>query len=215
MPCKVVIILSLIYFHTFFQNSKCNNFVDIDEDHLNAEKDCGKLPIPSSARIANAKESLIHYPWVIGVFRENTYYEGECGGSIITMTAAVTAAHCICKSNVVDTSDPLILSKLQCIGGKGKVIDPNNLPNEITNDNHIKAAAGSMDYRSPKKIFQIEYACVYDEFDQDDKWGEYTDLGLLKTSLDPTNGASFYSKNELRNYIIHHWAFFFLPSKVF
>ena len=105
--------------------------------------------------------SLIHYPWVIGVFRENTYYEGECGGSIITMTAAVTAAHCICKSKKVDTSDPLILSKLQCIGGKGKVIDPNNLPNEITDDNPIKVTAGSMDYRSPKKVFLIEYAYDY------------------------------------------------------
>ena len=56
----------------------------IDPNHLKNNPNCGEVPEKMESRIANAKESDVHYPWVINVvrkFKEEVIY--MCGGAII------------------------------------------------------------------------------------------------------------------------------------
>ena len=74
--------------------------VEIDEDHLRTNPECGLLSEESQtlSRISNADETDKHYPWVISVRRRNSYMPkggADCGGSIITRIHAITASHCI------------------------------------------------------------------------------------------------------------------------
>lgn len=111
--------------------------VPIDPDHLQSNPECGILPpktrnAPASSRIANAEEADQHYPWMILLVHENEHIENgriyECGGSIITQTIAVSAAHCICGSPDFRNIPPHLLQYTECIGGDHKKFNP---PNEI------------------------------------------------------------------------------------
>ena len=202
--------LIFVYIFIIFDTLNCKNILGIDIDHIKIEEQCGQLPKISSGRIANAKESSRHYPWVVRTARLNVYFAKdkhiECGGSIITSNVALTAAHCICGSidieDFLPSNDPSILPRLECKGGKGKVKDPNNLPNEITDENELWVGAGSKDIQNPKR-FRIAYAFVYNEFDQNANNGEYTDLGLLKLPYivqRPDDKIRFYARKDLLGY---------------
>ena len=73
----------LFFISTFINLLTCDPPV-IDPNHLKNNPNCGEVPEKMESRIANAKESDVHYPWVINVVRE---FKKEviymCGGAII------------------------------------------------------------------------------------------------------------------------------------
>ena len=66
--------------------STTTSYVKIDEDHLYAEPDCGKLPSSSKSRIPNALPNENMHPWYIKVKRlaRNKVAFKSCGGALIT-----------------------------------------------------------------------------------------------------------------------------------
>ena len=191
--------------------------VDIDTDHLKREPACGKLPSKASSRISNSQESEQQFPWVIFVTRWNTFLVGSqsrmCGGTIITKTSAVSAAHCVCGPGPGDkdlNSSPEVREKIDCKGGRGNNIDANNLPNEVRQGiNDIAVLAGNRNWKSSPvqdpltKSFRIAYAYVHDQYEHktiknnNDPFqnGVPVDIALLKTDKhEPT----FYSEDSLK-----------------
>ena len=200
--------LIFVYILVIFDTLNCKNILGIDIDHIKTEKECGQLPKISSGRIANAKESSRHYPWVVRTARVNIHFRVpiECSGSIITINVALTAAHCICGSKDVEeflhSNDPSVLPRLECKGGKGKVKDRINLPNEITDENELWVGAGSKHIRNPKR-FRIAYAFVYNEYDENAENDKHADFGLLKLPEiveKPGDKIRFYEGKDLIGY---------------
>ena len=74
----------MFYIHLF---SKGNCKQEIDSDHLKQVPTCGEIPKKVSSRITNAKDSDVHFPWVVRVQREFEAKEGVwigmCGGTIL------------------------------------------------------------------------------------------------------------------------------------
>ena len=191
--------------------------VDIDEGHLKREQACGKLPSKASSRISNSQESEQQFPWVIFVTRWNTFLVGSqsrmCGGTIITKTSAVSAAHCVCGPGPGDkdlNSSPEVREKIDCKGGRGNNIDANNLPNEVRQGiNDIAVLAGNRNWKSSPvqdpltKSFRIAYAYVHDQYEHktiknnNDPFqkGVPVDIALLKTDQ---NELTFYSEDSLK-----------------
>ena len=189
--------------------------VDIDLGHLKREPACGKPPSKVSSRISNAQESEHQFPWVIFVTRLNGNLVGGnsrfCGGTIITKTSAVTAAHCVCGPGDKDlNSSPAVREKIDCKGGRGNNIDADNLPNEVRQGiNDITVLAGSRNRKSSPlqdhftKSFRIAYAYVHDQYEHktiknnNDPFqkGVPVDIGLLKTDQ---NKPAFYSEDSLK-----------------
>ena len=203
---------------------KGNGNIEIDEDHLKREPDCGKLPSKSSSRISNAQESEQQFPWVVFVARENYAVDPNgkymnCGGAIITKYSVVTAAHCVCGP--MDAEDRKrhpdeTLKKIYCKGGRryindNKNIDMNNLPNEVkASENEIFVGAG---HRNKYEVtrneeFEISYACVHHGYEHNtiDKRVTLTevDIAIIKT-YHQTNKvrignpkSEFYSQDSLK-----------------
>ena len=181
--------------------------VIIDKDHLKSSPECGYLPDKTknahgSSRIANARESDQHYPWMILIKRDNAVDKisgigaSYCGGAIISQTVAITAAHCICGSDK-DTPDHL-RQFTDCASGSHRTAT--NPLNEIRRKqdtqyhNEIIAGVGDKDKR---RLIEIDIPIAYvmgDTF----IYGEMTtsdvfDIGLVMTKDKSRNGKRFYT----------------------
>ena len=179
--------------------------IDIDADHLTREPACGKVPSKASSRISNAIESEQHYPWVVFVVRLNDNHNLpsekmlNCGGTIITKSSVVSAAHCVCGPTENDLLlSPDIREKIDCRGGRGNIRDVNNLPNEVREGiNEIRIEAGSRNRKSPfAKSFIIGYAYVHDQYEHKttNNNGATVDIAILKKAqYEPV----FYSDDSL------------------
>ena len=183
--------------------------VPIDPDHLQSNPECGILPpktrnAPASSRIANAEEADQHYPWMILLVHVNEHIENgriyECGGSIITQTIAVSAAHCICGSPDFRNIPPHLLQYTECVGGDHKKFNP---PNEIRtrrksqrNYNELTAHVGDKDktQTTPIHIF-VAYVMSdtrHDRSKKETRFGIAYDVGLVMTKDQSGNGIQFY-----------------------
>ena len=179
--------------------------IDIDSDHKLKNPECGYLPEslenPSaSSRISNAEEANRHYPWVIGVGRQNKLFPkcknprqcNVCDGVIITQTAALTASHCICGvpwmyAKSLKDVDKLIL---ECKGGD--IVNFQVLPpNEVTFLNKLSAGYGSKD-RSQQRVVKIRTAYVMGSKKKHKDIASFEDVGLLLTKDVTGQGDTFY-----------------------
>ena len=91
---KMLTIITIVL--RIFVTDACKQPLDLE--HKQRTEECGKVhdelndesPMDTSnSRVSNAKESDVHYPWVVGVrreFRRNRQLLGrsKCGGAIIT-----------------------------------------------------------------------------------------------------------------------------------
>ena len=192
--------------------------IDIDNDHLKLEPECGRLPSEASSRISNSQESEQHFPWVVFVQRRNRalvlppyYVDKPCGGTIITKHSVITAAHCICgpKHDSFIYTPPDFLEQLYCVGGRSNV-KPNakSLPNEARPGiNEIRVEAGNRNWTASEehdplaKSFLITYAYVHNEYEhgrleEPDSTvdGPIVDIAILKTN---PNELEFYTDDSI------------------
>ena len=179
--------------------------IDIDDEHKQKNPECGYLPEnpknPSAtSRISNAKEANRHYPWVIKVFRRNNLIPkcknamqcDECGGSIITQTAALTASHCICgvPEMYINSMPDVDKQYLECKGGE--IVDFHVFPpNEVTIINILSAGIGSKDI-SQQRLVDVRIAYVMGSQKKHPNKKFYEDIGLISTIDETGIGASFY-----------------------
>ena len=187
--------------------------IDIDEDHLRVVPECGYMPEkPASSRISNAEESDQHYPWMILVIRRNEHVLlGDrlyCGGTIITKTTAITAAHCICGSNADPNIPPNLLQYTDCIEGRPNTINP---PNQIRSwnmlhYNEITAGYGNKDRNMLNYIdIIVAYVMGYPKnnpAEPSTQHGIMKDIGLVITQDISGNGGQFYyyTKEDIDRY---------------
>ena len=183
--------------------------VEIDQDHLQKNPECGFIPEnsearSSSSRISNAEESDKHYPWMIFVLRRNSAmpgFEPGCGGAIITQKTAITGSHCICGVPEGSPIRPGMEWQAECAGGM--VTDLNLMPsNEITSFNNLVARIGDKDKQKYQNELPILIAYVMGSnmrqilgIPNPLPVDLYEDIGLLMT-VDRGNGDKFYKHNR-------------------
>ncbi|XP_018574097.1 uncharacterized protein LOC108913104 isoform X2 [Anoplophora glabripennis] len=97
--------------------------------HCFVETENGAKSLCATQIIDNAKpliagskpNNVLEYPWVVALYiKENNSYEYICGGSILSLTVALTAAHCV-TNDYGDT-----LNKEDFLIGAGKLYSKHN-----------------------------------------------------------------------------------------
>lgn len=80
--------------------------------------ECGKSDLPLTPFVTNGKPTnLGQWPWHTGLYlKVDDKFVYNCGGSLISENAIITAAHCVTKA--IDSSDPQRVGNVRAVVGK-------------------------------------------------------------------------------------------------